>query len=213
MVARDGPIRAANKDSAAARRARIGACRSESIEPSTRGFSVARRAPFGARTAKRRNGLSTGRPNRGCSILSGQRQCSTAGFFRSPEEAGIRILRHQRSELIDPIHLRPGLIAVPLQIATLPEHSPDAARPHVGCLRHGRFVFLAGRSAPGGADLENLNALPSDAEAEVQLLTNLRRRPAPLHQGIHGPLYARQLKLRERHGRATPLSANRPYEP
>jgi hypothetical protein len=44
MVARDGPIRGANQDSAAARRARIGAGRSESIEPSARGFSIARRA-------------------------------------------------------------------------------------------------------------------------------------------------------------------------
>jgi len=71
-------------------------------------------------------------------------------------------------------------------------HGPDRARP---------------------VDLKNLNALPRDAEAEVQLLANIRRRPALLHQGIHGPLYPRQLKLRERHGRATPLSANRPYEP
>jgi hypothetical protein len=30
----------------------------------------------------------------------------------------------------------------------------------------------------------------------------MRRRPVPLHQGIHGPVYSRQLKLRERHGRA-----------
>ena len=44
MVARDGPIRAANQDSAAARRARIGRGRSESIEPSTRGLPQ-----FGAR--------------------------------------------------------------------------------------------------------------------------------------------------------------------
>jgi hypothetical protein len=102
---------------------------------------------------------------------------------------------------------------VPLQIATLPEHPPDAARSHIGCFRHGRFVFLVGRSASGRSDLKNLNALPSDAEAEIQLLTNMRRRPALLHQGIHGPLYARRFNLRERHGRATPLSANRPSEP
>ncbi len=41
MVARGGPIRKANQDSAAARRVRIGLSRSESIEPPTRGFSVA----------------------------------------------------------------------------------------------------------------------------------------------------------------------------
>jgi len=40
MVARDGPIREANQDSAAARRARIGPRRSESIEPSTRGLII-----------------------------------------------------------------------------------------------------------------------------------------------------------------------------
>jgi hypothetical protein len=55
--------------------------------------------------------------------------------------------------------------------------------------------------------------LSSDAEAEIQLLTNMRRRPAPPHQGIHGPVYSRQLKIRERHGRATPRSVNRPSEP
>ena len=36
MVTGDGPIRQANQDSAAAQQARIGTCRSESIEPSTR---------------------------------------------------------------------------------------------------------------------------------------------------------------------------------
>jgi hypothetical protein len=55
--------------------------------------------------------------------------------------------------------------------------------------------------------------LPGNAEVEVQLLTNMRRRPAPLHQGIHGPVYSRQFKLRERHGRAKLLSASRPSEP
>jgi hypothetical protein len=40
MVARGGPIREANQDSAAARRVRIGQSRFESIEPPTRGFSV-----------------------------------------------------------------------------------------------------------------------------------------------------------------------------
>jgi hypothetical protein len=39
MVARGGPIRKANQDSKAARRAKIGHSRSESIEPPTRGFS------------------------------------------------------------------------------------------------------------------------------------------------------------------------------
>jgi hypothetical protein len=60
MVARDGPIRGANQDSAAARRARIGAGRSESIEPSTRGFSVQRRAGFGAAKPKTRDEFSGG---------------------------------------------------------------------------------------------------------------------------------------------------------
>jgi len=41
MVARGGPIREANQDSEAARRVWIGLSRSESIEPPTRGFSVA----------------------------------------------------------------------------------------------------------------------------------------------------------------------------
>jgi hypothetical protein len=41
----------------------------------------------------------------------------------------------------------------------------------------------------------------------------MRRGPAPLHQGLHGLLYSRHLEFRERHGRATPLSANRPCEP
>ena len=36
----------------------------DGIEPSTRGFSVARRAGFGVRKAKNRNEFSTGRPNR-----------------------------------------------------------------------------------------------------------------------------------------------------
>jgi len=43
MVARGGPIRKANQDSEAARRVKIGLSRSESIEPPTRGFSVAGR--------------------------------------------------------------------------------------------------------------------------------------------------------------------------
>ena len=46
------------------RRARIGPSRSESIEPSTRGFSIRRRARFGANKTKKRNEFSTGRPNR-----------------------------------------------------------------------------------------------------------------------------------------------------
>ena len=64
VVARDGPIREANQDSEAARRARIGVRRSESIEPSTRGFSVARRARFGVSKQKSGNEFSRGRPNR-----------------------------------------------------------------------------------------------------------------------------------------------------
>jgi hypothetical protein len=36
----------------------------DGIEPSTRGFSVARRARFGARKSKKGNEFSTGRPNR-----------------------------------------------------------------------------------------------------------------------------------------------------
>ena len=64
VVARDGPIREANQDSAAARRARIGASRSESIEPSTRGFSAQRRARFGASKPKTGKGFLRGRPNR-----------------------------------------------------------------------------------------------------------------------------------------------------
>lgn len=42
--------------------------------------------------------------------------------------------------------------------------------------------------------------MSSDAETEVQLLTDIRRRSTLLHQGIHGPLYSRHLKFRERHG-------------
>jgi len=90
---------------------------------------------------------------------------------------------------------------VPLQIVTLPEHPPDAARSYVGCLRDGRFAFLVGRAAPDWSNLENLNALPLNAEAEVQFRTNMRRRPTLFHQGIHGPVYSRQLNLRERHDR------------
>jgi len=47
MVARGGPIRAANQDSEAASLVRIGLCRIESIEPPTRGFSVASRIASG----------------------------------------------------------------------------------------------------------------------------------------------------------------------
>ena len=54
MVARDGQIREANQDSAAARRARIGPHRSESIEPSTRGLTI--RGPQ-KRTPARGRGL------------------------------------------------------------------------------------------------------------------------------------------------------------
>jgi hypothetical protein len=118
-------------------------------------FAVAQRGLRLARIA------TEGGPNRGFSVTPGWRRRSTAGVFRSTKEAGMRIVRHERSEIIDRIHLWSGFIAVPLQIATLPEHSPDAARPHVGCLRHGRLVFLAGRSAPGRSDLKDLNALPS----------------------------------------------------
>jgi len=90
---------------------------------------------------------------------------------------------------------------MPLQIATLPEHSPDAVCPDIGCLGHGRFALLAGRAAPDWSDLENLNALPRDAKSEVQLRANMRRRPTLFHQGVHGPVYSRQFKLRERHRR------------
>jgi len=64
VVARDGPIREVNQDSATARRVRIGPGRSESIEPSTRGSSVRRRARFGASKPKTGKGFLLGRPNR-----------------------------------------------------------------------------------------------------------------------------------------------------
>ena len=64
VVSRDGPIREANQDSAAARRVRIGQCRSESIKPSTRGFSIRRRARLGASKPKTGKGFRRYGPNR-----------------------------------------------------------------------------------------------------------------------------------------------------
>ena len=71
MVARDGPIRAANQDSAAARRARIGPGRSESIEPSTRGLTI--RGPQTRTPARGRGSLLQCLGGTGVPITEGQR--------------------------------------------------------------------------------------------------------------------------------------------
>jgi len=66
VVARDEPIREANQDRAPARRARIRTRRSESIEPSTRGLSVARRD----RPSSNRPGRRTSEASRATSASS-----------------------------------------------------------------------------------------------------------------------------------------------
>ena len=120
---------------------------------------------------------------------------------RSTEEAGVRIFGYQRCEFLHGFHFRSWFIAVPLQISTLPENSPDAPRSDVCRLRHRRFVFLIGRSPPDRSDLENFNALPDNTEAKIQLRANVWRGSTLLHEGIHCPAYSRQLNLSERHGR------------
>lgn len=111
----------------------------------------------------------------------------------------MRVLVYQRCEFRHRFYFRSWFIAVPLQIAALPEYSPDAAPPDVCRLRHRRFVFLFERSPPSRSDLENLYALPGNTEADIQLGANTWRRPTLLHEGVHRSANARQFNLRERH--------------
>src|SRR5450755_1270253 len=93
-----------------------------------------------------------------------QQPVGRAFLRRSSKEAGMCILGYQCRKFLHGFDFRFWLEAMPLEVATLPEHAPDTTRSDIGCLRHRQLVFLVGRSPPDRSDLENFNALPGNTE-------------------------------------------------
>ena len=58
----------------------------------------------------------------------------------SPPETGVSILVHSFGERINMFHRALWLVAVPLQVGTLPQHFPLILRPHIRGLRHHRLA-------------------------------------------------------------------------
>ena len=77
-----------------------------------------------------------------------------------PEEASMPVLGHQGCELFDRLHFGRRFIAMPLQVAALPEHAPNTAASDICGLCNRRLTALLRWSPPDGADFEDLDALP-----------------------------------------------------
>jgi hypothetical protein len=84
-----------------------------------------------------------------------------------PKEAGVAILIDQGHEILDRPDLVRGFIAMPLEIAALPEDSPHVPAADVRRLGYRRLMTLVGEAAPHRTDFEDLDALPRYPETEV----------------------------------------------
>ena len=118
---------------------------------------------------------------------------------RSPEEACLRVCVNQRHELLNRHDLRHWIIDVPLQVTTLPKHSPSVDSSHIRSLRHCAFLCLTGKTSPHGSNLEDLNALTRDPEPEVELRPNVRRRPPTFDKGADHLSDARSFEFTKGH--------------
>ena len=83
---------------------------------------------------------------------------------------------------------------MPLEITALPKYPPDALCPYKRGLRDLLFNLLS-RVVLAWAELENLDALPSEAIPEVQLRPDMRRRSALLHKGANQAIVPLRFQL------------------
>ena len=95
------------------------------------------------------------------------------------------VLGDDRGELFYGLHFRDRFIAVPLEVAALPEHAPQATRSDKGRLGDSSLMLLAALSAPGRAKLKYLDTLAGNGVPKIQLGANVWRRPTLLNEGIH----------------------------
>src|SRR5258706_2056384 len=72
-----------------------------------------------------------------------------------------------------------GFVPVPFEVSTHPEDAPAIHRSNERCFRHGR-LHLFGVVLPVRANLEDFNALPFHAIANIELIPNILGRPATL---------------------------------
>jgi hypothetical protein len=115
------------------------------------------------------------------------------------EEASVSILIDESDELIDRGDFRHRIVAMPLEVAPLPEDAPSVARAHVSGFGHRPFVFGPWRPAPDRADLENLDTLSADAKPEIEFGSDVGWRSALLDELADPHFEPRPLDVIQRH--------------
>jgi len=101
-------------------------------------------------------------------------------------------------EFADGRYSRHRFVALPLEARAHPEYRPMILGAHIGCLGD-RVLMDNAAIIPLRTNFEYLDALPGNAIADVEVGTNVRRRPTLREEGIHRFLDALHVQIVECH--------------
>ena len=119
--------------------------------------------------------------------------------IRSAPEAAVFVLVHHGEKLLEEYGFRVRFVAVPLEISTLPIHSPPVHAAGVGRLGYG-FLDLLALVPPHWSNAEDHHALPFNAPCVIQLIPNFYGRAAAGEEVLHGGFDVGGLLCSEGHG-------------
>ena len=100
------------------------------------------------------------------------------------EKASVFIPIDEFQECLQGWNIRLGIVAVPLEVGSLPVHPPGLPCFHERGLRN-CLLELFTRVAPERTNLEYLDALPLQSIPEIKLFAKMWRRPALVDKGPH----------------------------
>ena len=130
-----------------------------------------------------------------------------------PPKARVGILTHQEQKIVDRYDLWSRLVAMPLQIGTLPKDPPHVSSSHVGSLGYRMLHLFARGAPPNGADFEDHDTLSLNVIAKVESWSDVRRWTLLLNEGAHRFLDTRHFEFAQRHlGRCLTSALSGPRE-